>query len=140
MKNKPRRMKKYAPRRKTHTEELQKQQLGDFEHLLNLDLGSLLVLNEEGTGKQIEQARQKLRSDLLKYGSDMKKLAGDMGEDYSETVDEFITSASTILSAVENVDPSTVKDHHKITEFLEKMVKKRIERGFGGSDQESGQE
>ena len=128
MTEKPRKMKKYTPRRRTHTEELKKQQLGDFEHLLNLDLGSMLVLNEEGTKKQLEQAKEKLGSDLKKHGDEMKKLAKEMGEDYTDTVDEFIKSADTILSFIDNIDPSQLKDHHKITEFLEKMLKERIKR------------
>lgn len=130
MPDKPRKMKKYTPRRRTHTEDLKKQQLGDFEHLLNLDLGSLLVLNEEGTKKQIEKAREKLNSDLKKHGEEMKKLATEMGEDYSETVDDFIKSASEILSYIENIDPGQVKDHHKISEFLEKMLKDKIKRAI----------
>jgi len=130
MPDKPRKMKKYTPRRHTHTEDLKKQQLGDFEHFLNLDLGSLLVLNEEGTKKQIEKAREKLNSDLKKHGEEMKKLATEMGEDYSETVDDFIKSAGEILSYIENIDPSQVKDHHKISEFLEKMLKDKIKRAI----------
>ena len=84
MRQKYRHIKKYTPRRRRSNKSLVKQQLLDFERILEMDLSSFLVLREEGTSKQIESARVKMRSDLMKYGSDMEAIGRDLGEGFPE--------------------------------------------------------
>src|SRR3990167_3204544 len=97
MKNKPRRMKTYTPRRRRSNKELQKRQLQDFEHMLDMDLGSFLILSEEGTVKQIATARAKMRSDLLKYGSDMEAIGRDLGEGFPEYIRNYLKTMTLII-------------------------------------------
>ena len=119
MKIKPRRMKKYAPRRRRYSKQLQKQQLKDFEHLLYMDLSSYLILKEEGTLKQVQQAQEKMRSDLLKYGSDMQEIATDLKADYPNLVQEFIRNLMLIVQdSSETIDPAMINRQRKLMEKL----------------------
>ena len=114
MRIKPRYMKKYTPRRRRSSKVLQKQQLRDFEHLLEMDLNSFLVLKEEGTPKQIEQARIKMRSDLHKYGSDMAAIGRDLGEGFPEMIRQYLKSISEIVAnSSEKIDPALLNFHEK---------------------------
>lgn len=128
MKIKPRRMRKFTPRRRKNTQTLKKQQLKDCEHLLNMDLGSYLILSEEGTSKQAEKARIKMRTDLLKYGADMEKIAREMGATYPEMVKDFLASLKKIAGeSGESVDPAPVKEHQNISDNLLNMLKEGLQ-------------
>lgn len=114
MEIKPRRMKKYTPRRRRSSKTLQKQQLKDFEHLLEMDLSSFLVLSEEGTPRQLGKARVKMRSDLMKYGSDMEAIARDIGEGLPEIVREYVRTMKTIVqNSSSKIDSSLINEHRK---------------------------
>ncbi len=116
------RMKKYQPRKTRSSQSLKKQQLLDFEYLIGMDIGSFLVLIEEGADQQIEASRLKARSHLLKYGEEMRKLAQELGSDILLAVDQFIKSADDLIHAGKLIDPALVNHHYKITEQLENKL------------------
>lgn len=119
MKNKPRHIKKYTPRRRRSNKELQKRQLQDFEHMLNMDLGSFLILSEEGTVKQIAAARAKMRSDLLKYGSDMEAIGRDLGEGFPEYIRNYLKTMSLIVqNSSSTIDPQMLNEFRKQAQTL----------------------
>lgn len=123
MRIKPRRMKKYTPRRRRSSEVLQKQQLKDFEHILSMDLSSFLILKEEGTPKQIDQARVKVRSDLMKYGTDMEAIARDLGLGLPELVRNYVKSMKEIVvNAKDELDPALLNDHRKLSLEINKIA------------------
>ena len=116
-------MKEKAKRPKI-SPKVQKQQLHDLEHLLSLDVGKFLVLNEEGTQKQWEQAKQKAHSDLLKFKGEMEQLAKEMGEPFPQAVHDFIASVNQVLDSADNwVDQAVVNEHYQTKEKLEKRLK-----------------
>ncbi|NGX46980.1 MAG: hypothetical protein K1000chlam3_00349 [Chlamydiae bacterium] len=123
MKIKPRPMKKYTPRRRRSSKILQKQQLKDFEHLLEMDLSTFLILNEEGTPKQVQQARTKMRSDLRKYGSDMDAIGRDLGEGFPEMIREYLKSMNQIAqNASGKIDLAILNQHEKRALLLKKSA------------------
>ena len=116
-------MRKYTPRRRRNNKVLQKQQLIDFEKILNMDLSSFLVLKEEGTPKQIESARVKMRSDLMKYGQDMEAIGSDLGEGFPEIVREYIkTMRQVVQNAASEIDPATLSGLRKQATTLRKAA------------------
>lgn len=122
-----RRMKPYHPRshprKSSHTIVMYKQQMEDLEKKISMDLGSFLVLSEEGTSEQTAQARQKARNDLIKFGPDMQKLAEEMGGTYPKTVGDFLDSVEEILhSAVGWIDEAKIAHCYHVTEKLEKQL------------------
>lgn len=123
MKIKPRHMKKYTPRRRRSSKILQKQQLRDFEHLLEMDLNTFLILSEEGTPRQIEHARMKMRSDLNKYGSDMEAIGRDLGEGFPEMIRQYLGSIRQIvLNSSQKIDPALLSTHEKEALRLKKSA------------------
>lgn len=127
MRIKPRKMKTYVPRRRKHSKVLQKQQLEDLERLLNMDLGSFLILAEEGTKKQIQAAKAKMRIDILKYGNDMEKIARNIGDIYYDVAHSFIQSLTKIAQdSSDQVDPAPIKEHYKISENLHRLLRERL--------------
>lgn len=123
MREKLRRMKKFHPRRKRHTTDLKKQLLGDLEHRVNMDIGRFLVLNEEGPTSEIEPARIKARSDLLKYCREMQKLAQEMGGDFPEAVDNFLKGVNSVIhDSGESLDQAKIHQLYKATEYLDSKL------------------
>ena len=122
--------KKAAPKRKRENSvTLQKQELGDLEHKLSMDVGSFLVLSHEGSQEQIESARQKTRMDLLKYGPDMQKLAFQIGGTMPDTVENFIDSLDDIVHASLGwIDEQQLYHCFKASERLEKELKGKSTR------------
>jgi hypothetical protein len=105
--------------------DLEKQMINDLEQLLKKDLGSLMALNEEGSEKQIEEARNKIRSDLMKYAPEMKKMAGKMGDQFAGAVDDFLKSIDGVLGSMGQwVDQSKVNEHFKATHKLDNQLGK----------------
>lgn len=102
--------------------DLQKQMISDLEHLIKNDLGSLLALNQEGSQKQIEAAREKIRGDLLKYAPEMKKMAAKMGGPFEGAVDAFLKSIDGILGSLSSLDPAKINEHFNATQKLEKKL------------------
>ncbi|MBS0629984.1 MAG: hypothetical protein JSS30_07180 [Verrucomicrobia bacterium] len=114
MKNKLRHMKKYSPRRRRSNKAIQKRQLKDFEHLLDMDLGCFLILAEEGTPKQIGQARAKIRSNLLRYGSDMEAIGRDLGEGFPEYIRNYLKTMNQIVqNSSSKIDPEVLNQYRK---------------------------
>jgi len=124
MKGKVRPMKKYTPRRRRSSKILQKRQLKDFEHLLEMDLSTFLILNSEGTPRQIEASRAKMRSDLLRFGSDMEAIGRDLGEGFPGMIQEYLKSMKQIVqeSAGKQLDPSLISWHEKNALQLKKSA------------------
>lgn len=96
MKSGSRHMKKYTPRRRRSNKDLQKQQLKDFEHLLNMDLSTYILLYQEGNKRQIERAREKLSSDLRKYGAELEAIGRDLGEGFPELITNYLKTVHEI--------------------------------------------
>ena len=121
MKVRPRHMKKYKPRRRRSNKELQKQQLKDFEHLLEMDLSSFLILSDEGTSKQAQRARSKMRSDLMKYSSELEAIGRDLGSGFPELIRDYVKSMDEIIkNSLQPLDPSLINSHRKQAERLKK--------------------
>jgi hypothetical protein len=116
-----RRMKKYHPRRSRQTVKLQKQQLEDLEHMLSMDLGSFLVLKEEGNREQAEIAMQKAKNSLMKFGPDMRKLGEHMGGVYPGIVANFLDSMDSLLHSP-IVDEAKVAACYHAAQKLEKKL------------------
>lgn len=93
--------------------------------MFNSDLGNYLVLQGEGKEEQIKQARQQLRSHLLKYRDEMKKEAAKLDSQTAEMVDKFFTSIESLLDHMPQVDPAILSEHQRILTFLEQMLKKK---------------
>ncbi len=114
MKTRPRHMKKYTPRRRRSNKMLQRQQLQDFEHLLNMDLSSFLILSEEGTQKQREHARTKMSSDLRKYGAELEAIGRDLGEGFPELITNYLKTMRQIAqNASGPIDSAIVNEFRK---------------------------
>lgn len=105
-----RRMHPYHPRRKrAQGNDLNKQILKDLKHTLSADVGSLIVLVEEGNAQQIPVAQQKAKSNFLKHSAEMQKLAEHMGDRYSRAVRDYLDSIDVIVHSA-----GTWLDHDKI--------------------------
>ena|SRR5579872_696750 len=118
-----RHMNPYHPRKSGHTKLTLKQELGDLQKKIFSDLGAFLVLNEEGAIEQTAQAKAKGRTDLLKYGPEMKKIAEQIGGKYPQIVGEFLDSIDEIMhSAVGWVDEAKINHCYHVTEILEKEL------------------
>ena len=119
-----RKMKPYHPRRSARSLRLTRQQLLDLESKISMDIGTFLVLLEEGNAEQIELAARKARSDFLKHAPDIKKLGIEMGSNFPHLVDEFLSSIDTLLHIGQNwIDEGKMKDCYNATSKLEKALK-----------------
>lgn len=94
-----RRMKTFTPRRRRSRRDLQLQRIEDFSHLLEMDMGSFLILAKEGSTKQAEVARNKLQADIKKYGPDMQVIARDLGEGFPDAVSEYLKKTALVASS-----------------------------------------
>ena len=118
-----RRMYPYHPRRRSNGLKLQKQQLRDWQCKLSADVGGFIVLIEEGKKEQVEQARIKTKSDFLKFGPEMQKLASGMGEKFARAVREYLDSIDSIIHSEPGwIDEAKIKHCYTVTEKLEKEI------------------
>lgn len=119
-----RRMKAYRPRRrKTQGIDLYKQSLHDLKHKISSDIGSLIVLYEEGNTDQITLAQQKAKSDFLKHAAEMQKIAQKMGVKYLRAVREYLDSIDIIVhSNSEWLDDAKIRQCYSMSEKLEKEI------------------
>lgn len=102
---------------------LEKQQLKDLGHLMNMELNTFLVLREEGTTQQLALASQKAKSTLLKHGPEMFRLAQQIGGDLPNSVENYINSISAILhSAFGWIDEAIVHDYFISSQRLAQEV------------------
>lgn len=115
-----RRMRKAKPPRA-----LMRQQMSDEKRRISMHIGNFLVLLEEGTPEQAALAKQKARSELLKIGPELEKLAGDMGEKYSLLIRDFLDSIDGILySAAGWIDAAKITNYFSAEQKLEKAITK----------------
>lgn len=103
---------------------LEKQELKDLGHLLNMELNTFLVLREEGSTQQLALASQKAKSTLLKHGPDMIRLAQEIGGNVPLAVENYITSISAILhSAFGWIDEAVVHDYFISSQRLTQEIR-----------------
>lgn len=101
------------------------QSLHHLEQILATEVGKYLVLLEEGNTIQIENAKSKAKNALLKYGSDLEKIAGKLGQEFPEKVDNFLKSIDTIVHSAQGwVDEAKIANCFRNTESLEKEIAK----------------
>lgn len=118
-----RRMKSYRPRRRSKGLDLDKQSLHDLKHKISSDVGSLIVLFEEGNPVQISEAQQKAKSDFLKHSVEMQKIAQKMGDRYLRAVRDYLDSVDMIVhSSATWLDDAKVRHCYTMTEKLEKEL------------------
>ncbi|MES2344700.1 MAG: hypothetical protein V4494_02020 [Chlamydiota bacterium] len=91
---------------------LEKQELKDLHHKINMELNTFLVLREEGTTQQLALSSQKAKSLVLKHGPEMISLAEKIGDNLPSSVDHYINSVSAILhSAFGWIDEAVIHDY-----------------------------
>ena len=89
---------------------LERQMLNDLEQRININVGSFLVLSEEGDPQQIAFAHQQAKTEFLKFGPEMHKIAMRIGGPITQAVDEYLASIDMLLHC-----PATWIDEDKIT-------------------------
>jgi hypothetical protein len=116
-------MKTYRPRRRVKGLDLHKQALHDLKHKISSDVGSLIVLYEEGNPTQITEAQQKAKSDFLKHASEMQKIAQKMGDRFLRAVRDYLDSVDMIVHSSSNwLDEAKINHCYTMTEKLEKEL------------------
>lgn len=102
---------------------LVKQQISDLEHKFTMDIGALLVLLSEGTSEQAALANHKTRSDLLKFGPDMQKLAREAGGSLPNVVEEYLESVDSIVHSASGwIDEAKITRCYNMTQKLQKEL------------------
>lgn len=122
-----RRMKKYHPRRSSKEIKLNKQKLIDLEHQIKSDMGELFLFLKEGSKEDILRSSKKTKTDLLKLGPDMEKVAADIGGRLPKIVYHFLHTIDTILPNPNNsmnfnelwFDESKIRSCYVATQKLE---------------------
>lgn len=99
------------------------QRIKDLERMINMELGTYLVLIEEGSPQQIAFAKQKTRSSLLKYGPDMFVIAQHVGGVFPTFVEDFLTSVDDVVHATGWVDQALITTCFHATERLDNALK-----------------
>jgi hypothetical protein len=103
---------------------LQKQLLGDLERRISMNLGSFLVLTEEGDPTQIALAHQKAKSEFRKFGPEMAKIANVIGGDLPNVVHEYLDSVDILLhSNLAWLDEETIARCFDTTQKLESALR-----------------
>ena len=106
-----------------HKKSLEKQQLRDCFKKLFGQVGSYLVLIEEGSMHQAVHARNIAKSDFHKIGPEMKKMAFQAGEKFPLLIEQFLAAVEgVVLSATGNVDAATIKEFNAASRALEKAL------------------
>jgi hypothetical protein len=102
---------------------LQKQMLVDLEKRISLNVGSFLVLSEEGDPTQIAMAHQKAKSDFLKFGPEMHRIAQQVGGEVLYFVSEYLESIDIVLHTAEFLDDEKVSHCFRTTQKLGRVLK-----------------
>lgn len=119
-----RRLRKYHPRRSKYLVRTQKQQLADLEKKISMVVGALVVMSETGNAEKVHELSQKIRVDILKYGSEMEKLASQMRGSYPKIVHEFLLSAERLAKCAPGwLDLDKVKHCYAIRDRLQQMTR-----------------
>ena len=103
---------------------LEKQMLVDLEKKISLHVGSFLVLAEEGNPTQIALAHQRAKSDFMKFGPEMHRLAQELGGEILYIVSEYLESVDTVLHTAEFLDDEKVSQCFRTTQKLEARLKR----------------
>lgn len=99
---------------------LEKQMLNDLEKRISLNVGSFLVLTEEGEPTQIALAHQKAKSELIKFGPEMHKIAEKIGGTLPQMVDDYLESVDNLLHSGSGwIDEETISRCFHTTQKLE---------------------
>ncbi len=107
-----------------HELELNKQVLGDLERRISMQVGSFLVLTEEGDPTQIALAQGKAKSEFLKFGPEMHKIAHHLGGKLPQVVDAFLESIDSVLHCnVEWLDEEKISKCYQTTQQLESELR-----------------
>lgn len=118
-----RRMKAYHPRRRGKSLDLNRQALSDLKHKISSDVGSLIVLVEQGNTEGIPEAQQKAKNDFLKYAAEMQKLAQKMGDRFARAVRNYLDSVDTIIHThAAWLDEAKIRNCYTMTRELEKEL------------------
>ena len=104
-------------------EVLEKQMLIDLEKRLSLNVGNYLVLSEEGDPSQIAFAHQKARTEFLKFGPEMSKLARSIGGEILVVVADFLESIDLILHCNGMLDEEKIAQCFQTTQRLQAELK-----------------
>lgn len=129
---KVRRTKKYIPRRSSKLIKLNKQRLSDLETMIQSDVGQLLSSAKEGSNPNISAISQKTKTDFLKFGPDMQKIADELGGAFPKKVSVFLSSIDKVLHSQKEdsatfhflVDDAKIKSCFKATQSLEQALLK----------------
>ncbi len=112
MKTNKRKLHETAHTKKAQEKMLEKQELKDLQHRINMELNTFLVLKQEGTTQQLALASQRAKSLLLKHGPEMISLAEKIGDNLPMSVDQYVNSVSAILhSAFGWIDDAVIHDY-----------------------------
>ncbi len=98
---------------------LKKQMLEDLEKRISLNVGNFLVLSEEGDPTQIALAHQKAKSEFLKFGPEMHKIAQTIGGNLQYAVADFLDSIDIVLHCAEFLDDDKISRCFHTTQTLE---------------------
>jgi hypothetical protein len=102
---------------------LEKQMLSDLEKRIFLNVGNFLVLSEEGEPTQIALAHQKAKSEFMKFGPEMERLARGMGGEVLIVVADFLDSIDTVLHCNGMLDENKISECYHTTQRLEAELK-----------------
>ena len=102
---------------------LEKQMLVDLEKKISLHVGSFLVLSEEGDPTQIALAHQKAKSDFMKFGPEMHRIAEQLGGDILHVVSEYLESIDVVLHTTAFLDDEKISQCFYKTQKLEAKLK-----------------
>jgi hypothetical protein len=119
-----RKIRPYHPRKKSHSQELVRQQLTDLEHKISADVSALLVLFSEGSSQQIAHALQNTKNELIKFTPEMQKLAYNLGGNFPKAVHDFLDSIDSIAhSAAGWIDEAKITRCYNATQKLQNELK-----------------
>lgn len=104
---------------------IEKQMLEDLERRINLNLGNYIVLTEEGDPEQIAMAHQKAKSEFIKFGPEMHKIAQHIGGSISQAVEDYLSSVDTVLHSLGWLDDEKISQCFDTTQRLESELKRK---------------
>jgi len=103
---------------------IDRQRLNDLEQRISMNVGNFLVLSEEGSPAQIALAHQKAKSEFLKCGPEMHRIAVHLGGSLVQFVDEFLESVDSVLHTTSGfLDEDLVTKCFRVTRKLESELK-----------------
>jgi hypothetical protein len=120
-----RKMRKYHPRRSSKEIKENKQKLITIENRIKSELGNLVILLKEGAVKQAHTRSLQVQDDLLKLGSDMEKLATNIGGSVPKKVSDFLHMFNTLILIAKNeknLDESNLQSYNYAAHKLDRAL------------------